>query len=114
MKTAWGIALLLVAQIIAWFQSNSGIIGGKLSQHYILFSLTFGPIVSVLFAMATKTMYDSGISLWSIRFLAFGMGYAIFIPLTWYFLGEPVLTYKNGISFILCLALILTQAFVVS
>jgi hypothetical protein len=31
MKTAWGIALLLVAQIIAWFQSNSGIIGGKLS-----------------------------------------------------------------------------------
>jgi hypothetical protein len=26
-------------------------------------------------------------------------------------LGEPVLTYKNGISFILCLALISAQAF---
>jgi hypothetical protein len=35
----------------------------------------------------------------------------IFIPLTWYFLSEPVFTVKNAISFLLCLALISVQIF---
>ena len=100
-----------VAQILAWFQSNSGILGGWLAQNYVYVAIIFGPIVSVLFATGTKMMYDTGISLWSIRFLCFGLGYAVFIPLTWYFLGEEVFTVKNIISFILCIALISTQVF---
>ena len=109
MKTLIAAGLFVVAQLLAWFQSNSGIIGGWLEQNYIYVALIFGPIVSVLFATGTKMLYTEGMSLWSIRFMTFGLGYLIFIPLTWYFLGEEVLTFKNAISFLLCLGLISTQ-----
>ena len=109
MKTFIAGALFAVAQVLAWFQSNSGILGGWLEENYVYVALVFGPIVSVLFATGTKMMYDAGISLWSIRFLTFGLGYLVFIPLTWYFLGEEVLTFKNIVSFVLCVALISTQ-----
>jgi hypothetical protein len=102
-------AIFLVGQLAAWFQSNAGIIGGKLEEHYILIAIILGPIVSVSFAIATRMMYSETESLWAIRFLTFGIGYLIFIPLTWYFLGEEFLTLKNIISFCLCLALMLTQ-----
>jgi len=111
MKTIIAASLFVIAQILAWFQSNSGIIGGWLEQNYIYVALFFGPIVSILFATGTKMLYTEGISLWSIRFMTFGLGYMIFIPLTWYFLGEEVITFKNGLSFVLCIALISTQFF---
>jgi len=101
--------LFMVAQVAAWFQSNAGILGGKLQENYILLALMLGPIVSVMFAIATKMLYTEIESLWSVRFLTFGIGYLVFIPLTWYFLGEQMLTAKNIISFILCLTLIIVQ-----
>ena len=82
-----------------------------MAQNYIYVALVFGPIVSLLFAVGTKMMYNQGITLWSIRFLTFGLGYLVFIPLTWYFLGEEILTVKNVLSFLLCVALISTQFF---
>ena len=101
--------LFTAAQIAAWFQSNAGIVGGKLEENYILLALVLGPVVSLSFAVATRMMYQEVESLWVIRFLTFGIGYLIFIPLTWDFLGEEFLTAKNIISFCLCLALIVTQ-----
>ena len=103
--------LFTVAQVAAWFQSNSGILGGKLQENYVLVALTLGPIVSLCFAVATKMLYAEIDSLWSVRFLTFGVGYLVFIPLTWYFLGEEIFTAKNIISFLLCLTLISTQFF---
>ncbi len=103
--------LFTAAQIAAWFQSNSGIIGGKLQENYILVALLLGPIVSLSFAVATKMLYAEINSLWSVRFLTFGIGYLVFIPLTWYFLGEEIFTAKNVVSFLLCLALISAQFF---
>ena len=82
-----------------------------MEEHYIGIAIVFGPIVSLLMAYATKAMFEGGITLWSIRFLTFGIGYIVFIPLTWYFLGEEILTFKNILSFVLCVALISTQFF---
>ena len=101
--------IFTICQLAAWFQSNAGVLGGKLEENYILLAFCLGPFVSVGFAVATKMMYQEVESLWVIRFLTFGIGYLIFIPLTWHFLGEEFLTAKNIISFCLCLALILTQ-----
>ena len=111
MRILLGGILFAVAQTLAWFQSNSGILGGKLAQNFLWIALIFGPIVSVLFAYGTKIMYEEIESLWSIRFLTFGIGYLIFIPLTWHFLGEQILTVKNIISFFLCVTLISIQFF---
>ena len=108
MKTLYGIALFCIAQVLAWFQSNSGILEEPFRSNYILIALLFGPIVSVTFAIATVNLYEH-LTLWSIRFLTFGIGYLVFIPLTWYFLGEEIFTLKNIISFSLCVTLLSVQ-----
>jgi hypothetical protein len=110
MKTIIAIGLFTIAQILAWFQSNSGIIGEPFKSNYNLIALTLGPIVSLLFVHATIMLYEV-MPLWSIRFATFAIGYLIFIPLTWYFLGEEVFTLKNIISFLLCCTLLSIQFF---
>jgi len=104
-----GVILFFIAHIFAWFQSNSGILGGKLAENFLWIALILGPICSVLFAFGTKIIYEEIDSLWSIRFLTFGIGYLVFIPLTWHFLGEEILTIKNIVSFSLCVILISIQ-----
>ena len=108
MKLLYGILLFAFAQTLAWFQSNSGILSEPFKSNYILIALLFGPIVSLTFAVATVYLYEH-LNLWSIRFLTFGIGYMVFIPLTWYFLGEEILTPKNIISIILCITLLSVQ-----
>ena len=108
MKTFFAGALFAIAQVLAWFQSNSGILGEPFKSNYLWIALVFGPIVSLLFATATIYLYEH-MELWSIRFLTFGIGYLVFIPLTWYFLGEEILTLKNILSFCLCVLLMSIQ-----
>lgn len=108
MKAAIAISLFIVGQVVAWFQSNSGIIGEPFKSNYVLIAIVLGPIVSLLFVHATIMLYET-MPLWSIRFVTFAIGYLIFIPLTWYFLGEEILTFKNIISFCLCVLLISLQ-----
>ena len=111
MKLYYGMLLFLLGQILAWFQSNSGIITEDNATKAIIIASAFAPITTLSFAIGTKWMYAEMDSLWSIRFITFGIGYLVFIPLTWYFLGEEMFTAKNGISFLLCVALLLIQAF---
>jgi hypothetical protein len=108
MKAAIAISLFIVGQIVAWFQSNSGIIGEPFKSNYVLIAIVLGPIVSLLFVHATIMLYET-MPLWSIRFVTFAIGYLIFIPLTWYFLGEAIFTLKNILSFLLCCAIISIQ-----
>ena len=56
--------IFIVGQLAAWFQSNAGILGGKLEENYILLAIILGPVVSVSFAIATKMMYHEVGSLW--------------------------------------------------
>lgn len=111
MKLYYGLLLFIIGQILAWFQSNSGIIVEENATKAMLIAACSAPLTTLCFAFGTKLMYEEVEALWSIRFMTFGIGYLIFIPLTWYFLGEGMFTAKNGISFLLCAALLLIQAF---
>lgn len=111
MRLYYGMLLFLIGQILAWFQSNSGIIAEENATRAMWIAAAFAPLTTLSFAYGTKFMYENMDSLWSIRFIGVGLGYLVFIPLTWYFLGEEMLTAKNGISLLLCLALLLIQAF---
>ena len=111
MKLFYGIALFIFGQVMAWFQSNSGIITEENATKAMFIAACFAPLTTLAFAYGTKLMYDEMNSLWSIRFITFGIGYLVFIPLTWYFLGEEMFTIKNGISFCLAIVLLLVQAF---
>ena len=55
----WAIGLFLFAQICAWFQSNSGIIGGWMAKNYIYTALVCGPIVALSFAYGNSIKDDS-------------------------------------------------------
>ena len=109
MKAFFSLCLLLIGQILAWFMSNAAVIGGWCEENYIKLAVILSPFASLAFAFATKYMYESGWSLWSIRFTAFGIGYAVFIPLTWYFLGEEIFTLKNTICIALCITIVSLQ-----
>lgn len=104
-----GFGLLLLAQVISWFQSNLKILPEPFSNNYIIISIVVAPFLSLLFANGVAKLYEIELSLWSIRFITFGFGYLVFIPLTWYFFGEEIITLKNVLSFLLCLALICIQ-----
>ena len=111
MNYFYGISLIFLGQLCSWFQSNSSIVGESLGNKALLMALITAPLTAFSFAMGTKFLYGEVESLWTIRFTTFGIGYLVFIPLTWYFLGEEMLTIKNGISFLLCASLLLVQAF---
>ena len=111
MKLLYGLLLFFTGQTLSWFQSNSTIVGEDMGNKALLFACLSAPLTTLSFAMATKFLYASLESLWSVRFISFGIGYLVFIPLTWYFLGEEMVTTKNIVSFLLCVALLLVQAF---
>jgi hypothetical protein len=99
----------MTAQILAWFQTNGLLIHKWMADHVVLTSCVLGPIIGVMFAYGTKAIYGQTDALWVARFLGFASGYIIFIPLTWYFFGEDPFTFKNIISFVLCVGLISVQ-----
>jgi hypothetical protein len=110
MKIFYGVLLSFIGQILAWFQSNSAILAGENATKALIIAACAAPLTTLSFALGTKFMYEE-LSLWSIRFIAFGIGNIVFIPLTWYFLGEEIFTVKNGASMALCVALLLVQSF---
>ena len=111
MTLLYGILLSFIGQLFAWFQSNSIILTEDNATKALLIAAATAPLTTFSFALGTKFMYQELDSLWSIRFIAFGIGNMVFIPLTWYFLGEEIFTLKNGTSIVLCIALLLVQTF---
>ena len=107
-----GSFMFACAQTLAWFQTNGHLIGKWLSENIVLTSIILGPIVGVLFAYGTKYIYSETQAVYVARFLGFASGYMIFIPLTWWYLGETPFTIKNMVSIALCCALIVVQLFV--
>tara|TARA_R110000824_G_scaffold70902_2_gene181752 strand:+ start:15176 stop:15529 length:354 start_codon:yes stop_codon:yes gene_type:complete len=104
-----GFLFYLLAQTIAWFQSNGLLVFDWMANHKILCAMCTGPFIAYFFAIGTEAMYMYFENLWPVRFLGFASGYLIFIPLTWFFFGESPFTLKNLISFLLCCGLIATQ-----
>tara|TARA_B110000211_G_C13956453_1_gene498548 strand:- start:524 stop:820 length:297 start_codon:yes stop_codon:yes gene_type:complete len=94
---------------MGWFSSNSLIISEWTAKYYILIVLLLSPIAGLGFTLGTSYLYASIDELWAVRFIAFAIGYLIFIPLTWWFFGESPFTIKNVISMLLCITLISVQ-----
>jgi len=104
-----GVCMYILAQTLAWFQSNSLIISEWTAKNYIALVLILSPFAGLAFTLGTKYLYSSLEQLWAVRFIGFASGYMIFIPLTWWFFGESPFTMKNLASIILCTALIAIQ-----
>ena len=105
------IVIVIAAQFVSWYQSNSLILWDWLKDNYIPIVVCSSPFVGLGFAYATKVGYEVLGSLWAVRFSAFSIGYLVFIFLAWYHLDEDPFSLKNIITSILCFALLGIQIF---
>ena len=96
----------VLAQTLAWFQTNGLLISEWIANHLVLVCVVSGPIIGYLFAIGTQFVYGYTEAIFAARFLGFASGYMVFIPLAWIFFGESPFTFKNILSFGLCCALI--------
>jgi len=66
--------------------------------------------ITLMYYYSTRFGVDGFGNTWSLRIIQFVMGIVVFWALNTYFLNEQ-LNMKNGISLLLCIVIVLIQAF---
>ena len=101
------ISVLVVAQVIIWFQLNGQLKWEWFKDNNLLMSLMGVPI-SYMLLMATKYGFQGFKELWPIRLMGFATGMISFPFITYWILGEGI-TLKTGISILLAVVIMLLQ-----
>ena len=101
------ILILLLIQIVIWFQLNGQVKWVWFKDNYLLMSLLGVPI-SYALLYSTKYGFQGFGNLWSIRLIGFAVGMMTFPFITYLVLGEGI-TIKTGVSIILAIAIMLLQ-----
>jgi len=102
--------LIVVGQILVWFQLNGQFMWKWFEKNPITISLIGVPI-SYLYIYSTKLGYHAfNNTLWAQRLLSFGLGIFVFSVCTWFFMGEGI-TNKTIVSLLLSFILVLIQVF---
>ena len=99
--------ILLLIQIVVWFQLNAQVKWDWFKDHYWLMSLLGVPI-SYALLYSTKYGYAGFGELWPIRLLGFAVGMMTFPFITYMMLGEGI-TLKTGISVVLAGVIMILQ-----
>jgi hypothetical protein len=103
------IVLTMIAQIFIWFQTNSQLFWEFWKDRYLLSATLFGIPASILFWYTTTLSYKHFGSLWSVRFLMFGLSYITFPIMTAVFAGETMFSPKTIICTMLSFVIIAIQ-----
>ena len=74
-------------------------------------AVLIGVPTSVAFWYAWKMVSETTGSVWSARFIGSSTGFVVFPVLTWFILGESMLTTKAMLCFSLSILIILIQIF---
>ena len=104
-----GMLLFLLAQILAWYQTNGQFISTWIKEHPILVAAIGGVPVGYSYILGTTYLvaaFDGAV--WPSRLLGFSMGILAFTTLTLIHLGESI-TLKTSIVLMLALTIILIQ-----
>ena len=106
-----GLALFLVAQSLAWFQTNGQFINTWVKDHPILVSGLMGIPVGASYIYGTTYIveYFNG-QLWPARIVAFATGIFSFYILTLIFMKEGI-NIKTGTILVLATMIIILQVF---
>ena len=109
-KVILGGSLFVMAHILSWFQLNMQFMNPWWKNRGILAVLIFGIPCGLMFWYGWKYTTDAfGRSLWSARFISFGLSYLTFPIMTHYFLGESMFTSKTMICAMLSFLIIFVQ-----
>ena len=102
MNVVTGVSALILVHILVWLTTNLQLVEGWKDSGKIWWVIIGLAIpTSLIAAYATRMLYISLDSAWSIRFIGFGTSYLVFPVMTWILLGESMFTLKT----LLCIAL---------
>jgi|TARA_Y100000310_G_scaffold44505_1_gene41549 hypothetical protein len=107
-KLLASMSLILMANIITWFQLQGHFWSNKLIWKSPYFIMLVGAIISPLFWYATKFSYEHFGQYWNIRLIGFGLGTVVFGIMSWAILDE-VPTLKTIICLLLAASIVLIQ-----
>lgn len=108
-QTIGYILLTLVGQVLVWFQSNSQLFWDFWKERFFLSAIIYGIPASIMFWWATTLGYKHFGSLWSVRFITFGLSYITFPIMTYIFADESWLTPKTMVCTLLSFVIIAIQ-----
>ena len=111
-KILLGALLFIVAQSRSWFQLNLQFLYDWWKNKGFLAVLVFGIPCGLCFWYAWKlTTEGLGKSVWSARFVSFGLSYLTFPALTYFLLKESIMTAKTLTCIALSVLIIIIQIF---
>jgi len=106
------IFLFTLLHIMVWFSANLQLVDTDINYHPLLVAIVLSIPITLCAFYATRVGYVVfEESLWSVRFLAFGVSYFVFPVLTWYFLGESFFTFKTIVCTLLSVLIVCIQVF---
>ena len=102
----------IMLHVMVWFSTNLQFIDNAWSNRSFLITLCLAIPTSLLAYYGTRFGYAAlGESAWGVRFLAFSLSYLTFPIMTYYFLGESMLTLKTMLCIVLSCLILFIQLF---
>mgnify|MGYP001225957293 CR=1 FL=1 len=110
MNIVLGVGVLILLHIMIWLTTNLQLVEGwkgTTKVWYVIIGIAIP--MSLLSAYATRILYASLDSAWSIRFIGFGTSYFVFPIMTWFLLNESMFTLKTAICIALSIVILVVQ-----
>ena len=104
-----GLGLMILGQILVWFQTNAQFIWPKAKEHTLLISLTGGVLISYIFITGVgkiASAYNGEV--WASRIIPSATGTIVFAIMTWLLLSQGI-TAKTATCLILSYAIMFIQ-----
>ena len=107
-----GVFLFSLVHVFVWFGTNLQLVERFSSVNTLALSIALAIPTSLCAYYGTRLAYSAlSESLWSVRFIAFGVSYLVFPILTWSMLGESMFTVKTLSCIFLSLLIVFIQVF---
>jgi hypothetical protein len=106
-----GLGLMVIGQILVWFQTNAQFLWPKAKEHTLAISMTGGILISYLFITGVgkiASVYDGEV--WPTRIIPSAIGTVVFSIMTWLLLSQ-VMNAKTITCLILSFTIIFIQIF---
>ncbi len=106
------VVLFTILHTLVWFSTNLQFVKGIETSKSLFIAIVLSIPITLCAFFATRIAYSAlSDSLWSVRFIAFGISYLVFPILTWTVLGESMFTLKTLTCIFLSIVIVCIQVF---
>ena len=106
-----GILLLLVGNVIGWFQFNAQFVWDLWRDKPILTNMLLAAPMGICLWYAVKIIVSETGELWASKLIGFGVSNFVFAIMTYVFMKESMFTPKTLACLVLAVAIVVIQLF---